>query len=80
MSVHIYNNLTKEDIHILEKMHTKIKKEQYSKQDYENLCINVAEYYNNIKNLKIAKVSLDEYSTVIEKLYDFENLFITDKI
>lgn len=74
-TVDIYNNLSSNEIEILNKLNISIKKGKYSVQEYEYLCMDIAQYYNEFDKLNLLNVSIDEYDIIIEKMYEFEQLF-----
>lgn len=78
-TVNIFNNLLPTEVEILSKLHINIKKDDYSSQEYEFLCMDIIQYYKEIDKLKLLNVSIDEYDIVLEKLYELENLFEYNK-
>lgn len=73
--VDIYSRFTSDELRILKKLNIYIKKEKYSSRDYGYLCMDIAQYYNEFEKMKLLNVSLTEYNTVLEKIYNFEELF-----
>ncbi len=74
-TVDIYSNLSSYEFGILKKLNIKIKKGEYSLEDYAYLCIDIAQYYREIEKLNLVNVTIDEYDIILEKIYEFEHLF-----
>jgi len=67
----IYNSLSFEEKGTLEKLNIKINQKNYSKEEYDCLCIDLLKYYFQ-KKLSQYNVSIDEYERLIEKLYEIQ--------
>ena len=67
----IYNSLSFEEKGTLEKLNIKINQKNYSKEEYDYLCVDLAKYYFQ-KKLSQFNVSIEEYERLIEKLYEIQ--------